>query len=281
MTESIILNDGHSLPEIGFGTYPLRGEEGYLAVRSALDAGYRLIDSAVNYGNEEEVGRAIRDWLKDTGTDRDEIVVQTKIPGRHHEFEAAIASGRDSLATMGLDRIDVLLIHWPNPSVGKFKEAWRALVELREAGVVRTVGVSNFTAEHLAEIIDDSGVTPAINQIELHPYFPQAQMLAEHERLGIVTEAWSPLGKASAPYAEPAVLEAARRHEATPAQVILRWHIERGAVPLPKSGRPERQAENLDVVEFELSDAEVAEISALAREDGRLFGGDPNVHEEM
>lgn len=281
MTEHLILNDGHSLPEIGFGTYPLRGDEGYRAVRSALDAGYRLIDSAVNYGNEEEVGRAIRDWLRDTGTDRDEVVVQTKIPGRHHEFEAALASGRESLATMGLDRLDVLLIHWPNPSVGKYKEAWRALVELREAGVVRTVGVSNFTAQHLAGVIEDSGVTPAINQIELHPYFPQAEMIAEHERLGIVTEAWSPLGKASAPYEEPAVLDAARRHEATPAQVILRWHVQQGVVPLPKSARPERQAENLDVFEFELSDEEMAAISALAREDGRLFGGDPNVHEEM
>ena len=172
MTEHLILNDGHGLPEIGFGTYPLRGDDGYRAVRSALDAGYRLIDSAVNYGNEEEVGRAIRDWLKDTGTDRDEIVVQTKLPGRHHEFEAAMASGRDSLATMGLDRLDVLLIHWPNPSVGKFKEAWRALVELREAGVVRTVGVSNFTAEHLAAIIEASqakGVAVILAGMEAPP----------------------------------------------------------------------------------------------------------------
>jgi diketogulonate reductase-like aldo/keto reductase len=281
MTEHLILNDGHSLPEIGFGTYPLRGDDGYRAVRTALDAGYRLIDSAVNYGNEEEVGRAIRDWLKDTGTDRDEIVVQTKIPGRHHDFDAALASGRESLATMGLDRLDVLLIHWPNPSVGKYRDAWRALVDLREAGVVRTVGVSNFTAEHLADVIEDSGVTPAINQIELHPYFPQADMIAEHERLGIVTEAWSPLGKASATYEEAAVLDAARRHEATPAQVILRWHVQQGVVPLPKSARPERQAENLDIFEFELSDDEIAAISALGRDDGRLFGGDPNVHEEM
>ncbi|MGC4175884.1 aldo/keto reductase [Demequina sp.] len=281
MTEHLILNDGLSLPEIGFGTYPLRGDEGYRAVRSALDAGYRLIDSAVNYGNEEEVGRAIRDWLKDTGTDRDEIVVQTKIPGRAHEFEAAKRAGRESLATMGLDRIDVVLIHWPNPSVGKYKEAWRGLVELREQGVARSIGVSNFTAEHLAAIIDDSGVTPAINQVELHPYFIQEELRAEHERLGIVTESWSPLGKASAPYEQPPVVEAATRHNVTPAQVILRWHIELGAVPLPKSGRPERQAENLDVFGFELTPDEVEAISALTRADGRLFGGDPNTHEEM
>jgi len=281
MTEHLVLNDGTTLPEIGFGTYPLRGDEGYRAVRSALDAGYRLIDSAVNYGNEEEVGRAIRDWLRDTGTDRDDVVVQTKLPGRHHGFEAALASGRESAATMGLDRIDVLLIHWPNPSVDKYREAWRALVELREHGLVRTVGTSNFTAQHLAAIIDDTGVTPAINQIELHPYFPQQDMRDEHARLGIVTQAWSPLGKASAPYEEPAVLDAAKRHGVTPAQVILRWHRELRSVPLPKSARPERQAENLNIFGFELSADEVAAISALGREDGRLFGGDPNVHEEM
>ena len=174
MTEHLILNDGRSLPEIGFGTYPLKGDDGYRAIRTALDAGYRLIDSARNYGNEEEVGRAIRDFLKESGTPRDEVTVQTKIPGRHHEFDLAIASGRESLATMGLDYIDVVLIHWPNPITGKFREAWRALVELREQGVARTIGTSNFTAEHLAAIIDDTGVTPAINQIELHPYFTQA-----------------------------------------------------------------------------------------------------------
>ena len=150
MTEHLILNDGHSLPEIGFGTYPLKGDDGYRAIRTALDAGYRLIDSARNYGNEEEVGRAIRDFLKESGTPRDEVTVQTKIPGRHHEFDLAIASGRESLAIMGLDYIDVVLIHWPNPITGKYLEAWRALVELREQGVARTIGTSNFTAEHLA-----------------------------------------------------------------------------------------------------------------------------------
>jgi len=281
MTEHVILNDGHSLPEIGFGTYPLRGEEGYRAVRTALDAGYRLIDSAVNYENEDIVGRAIVDFLKESGTPRDEVVLQTKLPGRHHEFEAAVASGKESLATLGLDRIDVLMIHWPNPITGKFVDAWRGLVELREQGVARSIGVSNFTAEHLATIIEDSGVTPAVNQIELHPYFTQEEMRAEHARLGIATEAWSPLGKRSAPYEQEAVVSAAKHHNVTPAQVILRWHRELRSVPLPKSARAERQAENLDIFDFELDDAEVQAISALTKEDGRLFGGDPNVHEEM
>lgn len=281
MTQNLVLNDGHLLPALGFGTYPLRGDEGYAAIRSALDAGYRLLDSAVNYENEQTVGRAVNDWLRVSGVDRDELVVQTKIPGRHHQKALAIQSGKDSLARLGLDRIDVLMIHWPNPSVGLFREAWRGLVELRELGVARSIGVSNFTADHLAAIIADTGVTPAVNQIELHPYFAQEAMRAEHARLGIVTEAWSPLGKRSAPYAEPAVADAAARHGVTPAQVILRWHVQLGSVPLPKSATPSRQVENLDVFDFSLSDDEVAAISALTRPDGRLFGGDPDTHEEM
>jgi len=275
------LNDGHAIPALGFGTYPLRGDEGYRAIRAALDAGYRLIDSAVNYDNEGVVGRAIRDFLKESGTPREDVTVQTKLPGRHHETAAAIESGQESLARLGLDQIDVLLIHWPNPITGKFREAWRGLLELQAAGTVRTVGVSNFTPAHLAAIIDDSGVTPAINQVELHPYFAQEELRAEHARLGIVTQSWSPLGKRNAPYDEPAVASAAAAHGVTPAQVILRWHVQLGAVPLPKSATPSRQAENLDLFGFELSDAEVAAISALTRDDGRLFDGDPDRHEEM
>jgi diketogulonate reductase-like aldo/keto reductase len=275
------LNDGHAMPAVGFGTYPLRGDDGYATLRSALDAGYRLLDSAVNYRNEEEVGRAARDFLKESGTPRDELTVQTKLPGRHHDFKLAVQAGHDSLALLGLDRIDVLLIHWPNPITGKFRDAWRGLVELQKQGVARSIGVSNFAADHLAAIIEDSGVTPAVNQIELHPYFTQPEMRAEDARLGIVTQSWSPLGKGNAAYDEPAVADAAASHGVTPAQVILRWHIQLGAVPLPKSSTPSRQAENLDVFGFTLTDAEVEAISALTRHDGRLFGADPISHEEM
>ncbi len=271
------LNDGTTLPAIGFGTYPLTGRAGVDAVVSALHVGYRMIDTAVNYGNEAEVGEAIRS----SSVPRDEIVVTSKLPGRHHAYADAKASVRESLDRLGLDYLDLHLIHWPNPSVDQYAEAWRALVELREEGLIRSIGVSNFTEAHLTRIIDESGVTPVVNQIELHPYFPQVQMRAVNTRLGIQTESWSPLGKRQAPFAEPAVAAAASTHGVTPGQVVLRWQVQLGAVPIPKSATPERQRQNLDVFGFELTDAEVEAITALGRPDGRLFGGDPDVHEEM
>ncbi len=271
------LNDGTTLPAIGFGTYPLKGDDGIAAVTSALENGYRLLDTAVNYANEHEVGEAIRR----SGVPRDEIQVASKIPGRHHGYDDAIASVRGSLERLGLDHLDLQLIHWPNPSVGKYPEAWRALVDLRKEGLVRSIGVSNFAETHLRRIIDDTGVTPSVNQVELHPYFPQVQMRAVHERLGIRTESWSPLGKRQAPFTEPPVVAAAERHGVTPGQVILRWQVQLGSIPIPKSGTPARQRENLDVFGFELTDDEVAAITALGRVDGRLFGGDPDVHEEQ
>jgi diketogulonate reductase-like aldo/keto reductase len=271
------LNDGTRLPAIGFGTYPMRGRECVQGVLSALEVGYRLIDTAVNYGNEGEVGEAIRT----SGVPRDEIIVTTKLPGRHHAYDDAVASIRDSADRMGLDRIDLHLIHWPNPRVGKYAEAFRALVDLREEGLVRSVGVSNFTEEHLETVIGETGVTPVVNQIELHPYFPQPEMRAVHERLGVRTESWSPLGKRQAPFAEPPVAAAAEKHGVTPGQVILRWQVQLGSVPIPKSSSPERQQANLDVFGFELSDDEMDAITALGRRDGRLFGGDPDRHEEM
>ncbi|MCW2845912.1 MAG: 2,5-diketo-D-gluconic acid reductase [Nocardioides sp.] len=271
------LNDGTTLPAIGFGTYPLTGDEGIEAITSALATGYRLLDTAVNYGNEEEVGEAIRR----SGLPRDELTVATKLPGRHHAYDDAVASVRGSLERLGLDHLDLYLIHWPNPRVGKFPEAWRALVDLQKEGLVRSVGVSNFTEEHLARIIDDTGVTPVVNQIELHPYFPQVEMRAVNERLGIRTEAWSPLGKRQAPFTEGPVAAAAERLGVTPGQVILRWHVQLGNVPIPKSATPERQGQNLDVFGFELTDDEVTAITALGRADGRLFGGDPETHEEQ
>ena len=271
------LNDGSTLPAIGFGTYPMKGEDGVTAIRSAIEVGYRLLDTAVNYENEHEVGEAIRR----SGVAREELQVTSKLPGRDHGYDEAIASVHGSLDRLGLEYLDLHLIHWPNPSRDQYVDAWRALVDLRAQGLVRSIGVSNFTADHLERIIEATGVTPAVNQIELHPYFPQAEMRAVDERLGIRTEAWSPLGKRQAPFAEPAVADAAQRHGVTPGQVILRWHVQLGSIPIPKSATPERQRQNLDVFGFELSEDEVAAITALGRPDGRLFGGDPDIHEEM
>ena len=276
-TPTYTLNDGTAIPAIGFGTYPLRGEDGTAAIVHALEAGYRLVDTAVNYENEAEVGEALRR----SGLPRDEVLVASKIPGRHHGYDDAIASVRSSLERLGVERTDLHLIHWPNPSQGKYVEAWRALVQLQKDGLIRSIGVSNFTEEHLTRIIDDTGVVPAVNQVELHPRFPQEHMREVHERLGIRTEAWSPMGKRRAPLDEDAVTSAARAHDVSPGQVILRWHVQLGSLPIPKSADPQRQAKNLDVFGFELDDDEVAAISGLAEDDGRLFGGDPDTHEEM
>jgi 2,5-diketo-D-gluconate reductase A len=271
------LNDGREIPAIGFGTYPLTGDDGVAAVVSAIEAGYRLIDTAVNYRNEVEVGEALRR----SGVPREELFVCSKLPGRHHGYDDARRSTEESLQRLGVDYLDLHLIHWPNPSRGQYVDAWRALVDLRRDGLVRSIGVSNFTAEHLQRAIDATGVTPAVNQIELHPYFPQEQMREVNEKRGIRTESWSPLGKRQAPFTEPAVAAAAQRHAVTPAQVILRWHLQLGTVPIPKSATPQRQRQNLDVFNFELSNDEVAAITALGRPDGRLFGGDPETHEEL
>jgi diketogulonate reductase-like aldo/keto reductase len=274
---TITLNDASTLPAIGFGTYPLKGAEGTAAIVSALEAGYRLLDTAVNYENETEVGEALRK----SGLPRDQVQVASKLPGRDHAYDDAIASVHGSLERLGLDYLDLHLIHWPNPRVEKYVEAWQALVDLQEQGLVRSVGVSNFTEAHLERIIAQTGVTPVVNQIELHPRFPQEEMRRVHQRLGIRTEAWSPMGKRQAPLEEPAVTRPAERLGVTAGQVILRWHVQLGSIPIPKSGNPERQRQNLDVFGFELTDDEVDAITALGDPDGRLFGGDPDTHEEM
>ncbi|MDL5351535.1 aldo/keto reductase [Microbacterium sp. zg-YB36] len=271
---TVTLNDGTDFPELGLGTYNLRGAEGVDAITAAITGGYRLLDSAVNYTNEAEVGEAVR-----RSGIRDELIVTTKLPGRHHGYDETIASAAGSLERMGLERIDLYLIHWPNPSVDKYVDTWRAMIELRERGTVRSIGVSNFTEAMLTRLIDETGITPAVNQVELHPYFPQAALREFHSARGIRTESWSPLARRSELLTEPVLAEAAAAHGVTPTQVVLRWHTQLGSTPIPKSADPDRQRENADVFGFTLTDAEVAAISALER--GRLWGADPETHEEM
>ena len=277
MTPTYTLLDGSTLPAIGFGTYPLKGADGIEAITRALAAGYRLLDTAVNYENEAEVGEALRR----SGVARDDVQIASKIPGRHHAYDEAIASTKESLQRLGLDHLDLHLIHWPNPSRDLYVEAWQALIELRQQGLVKAIGVSNFTEAHLRRIVAETGVTPVVNQIEMHPLFPQTEMRAVHAELGIRTEAWSPMGKRQAQYDAEPVRTAAARLGVTPGQVILRWHVQLGSIPIPKSATPSRQVENLSIFGFELTDDEVAAITALGRPDGRLFGGDPDTHEEL
>ena len=272
---TVTLNDGAEFPELGLGTYNLRGEEGTAAIVDAIDSGYRLLDTAVNYENEREVGEAVRR----SPVPREELTVTSKIPGRHHGYEQAIDSIQGSLGLLGLDRIDLQLIHWPNPSVGKYVDTWRGMIEARDRGLVRSIGVSNFTEAMLTELIEQTGVTPAVNQVELHPYFPQDALRAFHAEHGIRTESWSPLARRSELLTEQLLQELAVVHDVSPTQVVLRWHVQVGSTPIPKSADPERQRENADVFGFALTDDQVEAISALER--GRLWGADPDTHEEM
>ncbi|WP_349898331.1 aldo/keto reductase [Parafrigoribacterium soli] len=272
---TITLNDGTEMPKLGLGTYGLRGDAGTQAMVAAIGTGYRILDTALNYENEREVREAVRR----SGVAREELFVTTKLPGRHHGFDETLASFEESRENLGLDYVDLYLIHWPLPKVGKYVESWQAMIALREAGRVRSIGVSNFTEEYLTRLSRETGVTPAVNQVELHPRFPQAKLRAFHEEHGIVTQSWSPLAKSNSVTGESAVTAAAEAHGVTPTQVVLRWHVQLGAVPIPKSGDVDRQRENLDVFGFERSDDEVAAISAL--ESGRLWDGDPETHEEF
>ncbi|TRV79818.1 aldo/keto reductase [Streptomyces sp. 130] len=268
------LNDGHTIPAVGLGTYPLDDDAAEKAVSGALDLGYRLVDTALNYGNETGTGRGVAR----SGVPREEVFVTTKVPGRHHGYEKTLASFEESRSNLGLDYVDLYLIHWPLPRVGLYVDTWRALVKLREDGLVRSIGVSNFTAGHLRRLEEETGVVPAVNQIELHPRLPQEELRAAHAAMGIVTQSWSPLGRGRDLLADPEVVAVAEAHGVTPGQAVLRWHTQLGAVPIPKSADPGRQRENLDLFGFELTPEELGRISNGRRE---RFGGDPEEHEEF
>ncbi len=273
----VALNDGTAIPAIGLGTYRLNGTAGVESMVAAIEVGYRLLDSAFNYENEGAVGEAIRR----AGVPREQLRVTSKLPGRHHRYNEAIVTIEESLYRAQLDYYDLYLIHWPLPRLGLYVEAWQALIEAKKRGLLRSIGVSNFLPEHLDTIVRETGVTPSVNQIELHPYFPQLDQLRLHKERGIVVESWSPLGRANALLQDPVIASIAKRLGKSIVQVILRWHVQLGAVPLPKAAGRERQADNLSIFDFELGAEDMNTITALGRLDGRTFDQDPARYEEF
>ncbi|MGK4143734.1 aldo/keto reductase [Weissella paramesenteroides] len=274
---NITLNDGHQLPNLGLGTYQLKGGTGFQQILAAIKSGYRLIDSATNYDNEGIVGKAIRH----SGVPRSEFFITSKLPGKYHDYESARDAIQESLARMGIDYFDLFIIHWPLPKRGLYVEAWQALVDAQKQGLIRSIGVSNFEPEHLDRIIEETGVKPAVNQIEIHPYWVQEDNVLENLRRGIKVEAWSPLGRGSAALKEPVIQKIAEKYGKSTSQIITRWHIDRGIIPVLRSSNPAHQREDLDVFDFELENNEIAAINDLNREDGRIDGQDPNEYEEF
>ncbi|KAA8456898.1 aldo/keto reductase [Weissella paramesenteroides] len=274
---NITLNDGHQLPNLGLGTYQLKGGAGFQQILAAIKSGYRLIDSATNYDNEGVVGKAIRH----SGVPRSEFFITSKLPGKYHDYESARDAIQESLARMGIDYFDLFIIHWPLPKRGLYVEAWQALVDAQKQGLIRSIGVSNFEPEHLDRIIEETGVKPAVNQIEIHPYWVQEDNVLENLRRGIKVEAWSPLGRGSAALKEPVIQKIAEKYGKSTSQIITRWHIDRGIIPVLRSSNPAHQREDLDVFDFELENNEIAAINDLNREDGRIDGQDPNEYEEF
>jgi len=274
---TLTLNDGTTFPAITFGTYKLNGAAGVEAMKSALSVGYDALDSAFNYENEGAVGRAARD----SGRDRKDLRIASKLPGRHHTYDDALTTIEESLYRAQLDYYDLYYIHWPNPKQGKYVEAWKALIEAKKRGQIRSIAVCNFLPEHLERLEAETGVLPAINQIELHPYFPQDEMREWNHDHGIVTQAWSPLGRATDLLKNPLLEKIAKRIGKGVGQVILRWHHQLGSVPIPKSATPKRQIENISIFDFTLTDEDMAAIATLARPDGRINNQDPAVYEEF
>jgi 2,5-diketo-D-gluconate reductase A len=264
---SIQLNDGHAIPQLGFGVFQIDPSETAEATTQALEAGYRHIDTAEMYGNEREVGEAVRA----SGLDRGDVFITSKLNNGHHRPDDARRAFDRTLADLGSDYVDLFLIHWPLPTLydGDFVSTWRTLEEFKEDGRARSIGVSNFEVDHLERLAAETNVVPAVNQIELHPYLLNEEVRAYGDAHGIATEAWSPL-KQGEVLDDPVVTEIAERVGRTPAQVVLRWHIQRGSIVFPKSTTPERIRENFELFDFELEPGQIERIASLDRgEDGR------------
>lgn len=267
---TVQLNTGMDMPSLGFGVFQIGPEEVMGPVRGALDAGYRLIDTAWGYHNEEGVGRAVRE----SGIPREQLFITTKLTNSEHGYDRALRAFDASLAKLGMDYVDLYLIHWPLPKAGLYVETWRAFEKLHAEGRARSIGVSNFTIAHLQKLLDETGTVPAVNQVELHPRLAQPALREFHSLHGIVTEAWAPIGQGKGLLDDATIKEMAERYGKSPAQVVLRWHVQIGDIAIPKSVTPARIRENIDVFDFELSPTDVALLSELGPEE--RIGPDPD-----
>ncbi|RBW68106.1 aldo/keto reductase [Bacillus taeanensis] len=273
----VTLNDGLKVPALGFGTYSLNGNKGVQAINSAIDIGYRLIDTAYNYENEGTVGEAVRR----SSVPREQLLITSKLPGRYQTYDKAVQTIEESLYRANLDYYDLYLIHWPNPKQDHYVEAWQALIDAKKSGLIRSIGVCNFLPEHLERLERETGIKPSINQIELHPFFNQEQQRKWHAENNIVTESWSPLARAKDVLENETLRTIANDHSKTISQIILRWHYQLGAIAIPKSASAERQLENISIFDFSLSEAEMSAIAELTRPDGRINDQDPAIYEEF
>jgi 2,5-diketo-D-gluconate reductase A len=267
---TVTLNNGTAMPQLGFGVFQVPNEETAAAVTAAFEAGYRAIDTAAMYGNEEGVAKAIAD----SGIPRDELFITTKLNNNGHGYDDALRAFEDSRSRLGLDYVDLYLIHWPLPAKDRYVDTWRAFEKLHSDGLARAIGVSNFQPAHLRRLFDETDVVPAVNQVELHPYLTQEALREFDAEHGIATEAWSPIAKGGELLSDPAITSLAEKYGKTPAQVVIRWHLQLGNVVIPKSVTPERIKQNFEVFDFELADDDVVSINELNRDE--RTGPDPD-----
>ena len=270
---TVELQHGVRMPVLGLGTSPMNDDETATAVRIALQTGYRLVDTAENYRNEVGVGRGLRD----SGIAREDVFITSKFNKEWHSVDGVRTAFDNSVAKLGVDYLDLLLIHWPNPGQDRYVDAWRGLIKLQQEGLVKAIGTSNFKPSHLQRIIDETGVAPDVNQINLNPYTTRDATVAYNREHKIITEAWSPLKPAEI-LSEPVITAAAEQHNRTPGQVVLRWHTQLGYVTVPKSSSPERIRDNISIFDFDLTDEEIGAISALDKGEGHIADSDKAGH---